>query len=530
MSVEKWSIFNLLTADVRARIRLFAVLGANGNEAIFITDDDEAFGFGTNYSYCLGYGDYGATLEPRRIDALCGQKVKAFSYGASPHVMAITGEGAVYAWGHNGHSQLGNGTQSLSNVPVLSGAGSGMRNVVRVACGSFHTLALTAEGEVFAWGQNSCGQIGSGCLANQAHPRKVTACIGPFKAVDIACSQSSSFAVLENGEIYAWGYNGNGQLGSGNAINQATPSRCTALAGIVVTRVVCGYAHILALTDQGHIYAWGANTYGQLGNGTKLNSSIPVRIAPDLGRFIDIAAVHAASISAAVTDTGKVYMWGQVRGQFVTVPLESPFDNLDDVFACCSHPAITFRAIQTKKSMLKDLVAAAFNDENTADIRFVCDDAPDRPIFCHKSILRIRCLYFQKMFAEPWSDREKEIITVQDYPYKVYFAFLKYLYTETVSLGTDEVLQLLDLANAYCEENLMHDCTNLIKHGVDSANAAFIYDYALRFNAKELEEYCFRYMLNHMTEITQTKTFLKLDETTVKNFITKASQNGAFRT
>lgn len=62
-----------------------------------------------------------------------------------------------------------------------------------------------------------------------------------------------------------------------------------------------------ALTDQGHIYAWGANTYGQLGNGTKLNSSIPVRIGQDLGRFTDIAAVHAASISTAMTDYGKVW-------------------------------------------------------------------------------------------------------------------------------------------------------------------------------------------------------------------------------
>ena len=74
-------------------------------------------------------------------------------------------------------------------------------------------------------------------------------------------------AVLENGEVYGWGYNGNGQLGLGNNINQLNPQRVTGLQGVVVTSVVCGYAHTLAVTDEGSLYAWGANSYGQLGTG-----------------------------------------------------------------------------------------------------------------------------------------------------------------------------------------------------------------------------------------------------------------------
>ena len=66
----------------------------------------------------------------------------------------------------------------------------------------------------------------------------------------ITCGQTSSMAVLENGEVYGWGYNGNGQLGLGNNINQLNPQRVTALQGVVVTSVVCGYAHTLAVTDE----------------------------------------------------------------------------------------------------------------------------------------------------------------------------------------------------------------------------------------------------------------------------------------
>jgi RCC1 and BTB domain-containing protein len=68
MSLDDWNIFRLLPNHIRAKIRLFYVLGANGNEAIFATDDDDVYGFGTNYSFCLGIGEYGATLEPRKID------------------------------------------------------------------------------------------------------------------------------------------------------------------------------------------------------------------------------------------------------------------------------------------------------------------------------------------------------------------------------------------------------------------------------------------------------------------------------
>ncbi|KAH0515912.1 RCC1 and BTB domain-containing protein 1 [Microtus ochrogaster] len=85
-------------------------------------------------------------------------------------------------------------------------------------------------------------------------------------------------AVLDSGEVYGWGYNGNGQLGLGNNGNQLTPVRVAALHNVCVNQIACGYAHTLALTDDGLLYAWGANTYGQLGNGNKINVLNPTHI------------------------------------------------------------------------------------------------------------------------------------------------------------------------------------------------------------------------------------------------------------
>ena len=171
------------------------------------------------------------------------------------------------------------------------------RKVVQVACGSHHSLCLTADGDIFSWGQNNCGQIGSGTTTNQSTPRKVSASFGGRKVTRITCGQTSSMAVLENGEVYGWGYNGNGQLGLGNNINQLNPQRVTGLQvkifqlgvenisfllqGVVVTMVVCGYAHTLAVSDEGALYAWGANSYGQLGTGQESSRNLKDKLDVD---------------------------------------------------------------------------------------------------------------------------------------------------------------------------------------------------------------------------------------------------------
>ena len=142
---------------------------------------------------------------------------------------AYTEAGELYSWGHNGYCQLGNGSTNQGLTPALIQNSLLGRKVVQVACGSHHSLCLTADGDIFSWGQNNCGQIGSGTTTNQSTPRKVSASFGGRKVVGVTCGQTSSMAVLENGEVYGWGYNGNGQLGLGNNINQLNPQRVTAL-------------------------------------------------------------------------------------------------------------------------------------------------------------------------------------------------------------------------------------------------------------------------------------------------------------
>jgi RCC1 and BTB domain-containing protein len=120
-------------------------------------------------------------------------------------------------------------------------------------------------------------------------------------------------AILDNGEVYGWGYNGNGQLGLGNNCNPLTPVRVTALYTAYVNQIICGYAHTLALTDEGLLYAWGANTYGKLGTGNKNKLLRPAHIMVEGKRVVEIATCQSTYTSAAKTQGGHMYIWASAR-------------------------------------------------------------------------------------------------------------------------------------------------------------------------------------------------------------------------
>ena len=114
---------------------------------------------------------------------------------------------------------------------------------------------------------------------------------------------------------------------------------------LLSAQIVCGYAHTLALTDTGRMFAWGSNSYGQLGISNKANCSSPTPVLHELGRSVEIAASHYNHVSAALLQTGVVCMWGQCRGQSILSPLKTRFDSLDDVFACFASPASMWRPL-----------------------------------------------------------------------------------------------------------------------------------------------------------------------------------------
>lgn len=529
LDASKWPIFSILEQGDLEKIKKICVFGSSGNEAIYITNDDEVYAIGSNCSSCLGLGDAHSSFEPRKVDVLCKKKIVDIAFGSGPHVLAVSKNGEMYSWGHNGYCQLGNGGSGQGLTPTLINTNLQGKKILRVACGSHHSMALSQEGEIFAWGQNNCGQVGSGSTTNQPTPRKVVAVIGNKMALSIACGQTSSMALLENGEVYGWGYNGNGQLGLGNNVNQPNPCRVQQLQGVIISQLVCGYAHTLALSDEGSLFSWGANSYGQLGTGNKANQVSPSKVPMNGERMVEIAASHYAHISAAMSETGKVFMWGQCRGQSLTSPMLTKFTCTDDVFSAFSSPLVTWRTYtidHVKGFSIIESLSKAFDDPITSDIKFTVEG---RDIHVHKSVLKIRCEHFSSMFQSCWDEDGRNSIEVSQFSYAVYKAFLQYLYTDQVNLKPEEAIGLLDLANAYCEASLKRMCEQIIKKGITTENVAMLYAAAVKFEAKELEDFCFRFALNHMTAVVQTQAFSQLDDSVLKEFIRKAAIAGAFK-
>ncbi|XP_015183789.1 PREDICTED: RCC1 and BTB domain-containing protein 1-like isoform X2 [Polistes dominula] len=498
--LRNWPIFTLLEPKFTANIRMVVVYGNLGNEALIVTKDNQVFSLGCNITGCLGTGDTYNTLHPKKVEALCNKHIKTFAYGSGPHVLALTMKGEVYAWGHNGFCELGNGSTIHGLTPTRVGMPLTEKNVIDIACGSHHSLALTDEGEIYAWGQNNCGQ-------------------------------TYSMAVTNSGEIYGWGHNGVGQLGNGSYANQLNPCKVAGLVGVIIEKVVCGYAHTLALSDEGVLYVWGSNSYGQLGLGNKTNTCVPMKLfIKQMGRVSDVAALHYDHISVAIGEGNKVFMWGQCLGQSITIPTPTPLTNLHDVLACYASPRVMHRPLYlyaAEESSIVDCLRDAFNDSTTSDLTIQVDG---KPIHVHKAVLKIRCQYFRTMFQGAWAENSQTVIEHDQFSHDVYKSFLKYLYTDEVDLPPESALELLDLANVYCEAQLKKRCVQIIKKGITVLNVAFLYSTAIEYNAQELEDFCFKFALNHMTAVIQTTNFAKLDETTVKTFIIKAAQSGAFKT
>jgi alpha-tubulin suppressor-like RCC1 family protein len=213
--------------------------------------------------------------------------------------------GRVWAWGSNQYEQLGNTSTSDSLTPVPV---AGISGALTVAAGEGHSLALINNGTVASWGWNAFGQLGIGFIGGEiAFPRTVGDPSNPLSGVlAISAGARHSLALLADGTVRAWGWNAYGQLGDGTKIDSRIPVPVFGVSGAIA--IAGGYAHSLALLADGTVRAWGSNAFGQLGNGTTVDSRVPIPVL-GLSRVVAIAA--GAYHSLALLSDGTVRAWGR---------------------------------------------------------------------------------------------------------------------------------------------------------------------------------------------------------------------------
>ncbi len=217
-------------------------------------------------------------------------------------------DGTVWAWGGNSSGQLGRGTTSSYSYDVPAQV-TELSNVKSIAAGHVFSLALKNDGTVWAWGTNGNGQLGLPHTATYYSATPVQ--VGGLSGIQaISAGYRFCLALDANGDVWAWGNNAKGQLGQPATETIHTPGKISGLSDIIA--ISAGYMHSLALDSSGRVWAWGSNYFGELGNGTvdaAGNYPVPSQVLNTAS--LNVARIYAAfQNSMLITDTGAVYGWG----------------------------------------------------------------------------------------------------------------------------------------------------------------------------------------------------------------------------
>jgi len=271
------------------------------------------------------------------------------------HSAALNVDGTVLTWGENTRGQLGNGETSERNIPirVLQGAYSGTaylgddpnNKIISIALGRYFSIALSANGIAYTWGENANGQLGNNTTTNSSTPVKVlkgaysgTTYLGDDpnnKIISVALGDEHSIALAADGTVYTWGNNIVGQLGN-NKLTTTSSIPVKVLKGTYsgtaylgddpnnkIISVAVGESYSIALAADGTVYTWGQNFEGELGNGGGPEQDTPIKVLKGtysgttyLGddpnnKIISVAIGGEFSIVLAAD--GTVYTWGKNR-------------------------------------------------------------------------------------------------------------------------------------------------------------------------------------------------------------------------
>lgn len=294
------TILAVISLSTRANAQRIA---AGGWHSVVVCNDSTVKAFGENATGELGNASNIDSNVP--VTAIGLSKIIAVSGGGDQleaHSMALKNDGTVWAWGSNLYGGLGNGNTINTNTPgqVLL-----LTNVIAISAGGWHSTALKSDSTVWTWGWNIDGQIGDGTLVDKTIPTMVP---GLTSVKEIAAGTYHVLALKSDGTVWAWGDNVSGQIGDGSTTDRTSPVQVTGLTN--VAHIAAGRFFSLAVKTDGTVWTWGENLYGQLGNGTLTDSHVPVQVTGLTG-ITSATAATGAFHCMAVKNDNTVWAWGR---------------------------------------------------------------------------------------------------------------------------------------------------------------------------------------------------------------------------
>ena len=380
-------------------------------------------------------------------------------------------------------NQFGNYVAYLQSSPILVEPLLHKR-IVEVAAGYCFSIAISSEGEVFSWGFNEKGQLGHNHRFNIESPKKIESLSETF-IIGGDCGYEHTALLDDKGHVYTVGLGVFGQLGHGDATDEFIPRRVDLLAneGIIISKVNCGSYYTCALTNNGIVYSWGHSEYGQHGGTTNYEDwqtglgagnskekhnyhAIPRILQGFEGKppIKQISCGHLHSI--VVLENNDVYSfgWGPCLGhgdrRFQLIPKQIMNVRGEPIsFTACGmkHTLIVKEGSDTTFAFD---YATLLDSKQYSDIEF---EVEKKKINAHKVVIAARCPMLFKfiLLHERFGPQLKSSFVLSNIRYPTFMAFLKYLYTDHLKVGSHLTAELGKLAARWGVPRLEELCKRM---------------------------------------------------------------------
>ena len=549
---------------------------AGFEHCIGLTASGQCYAWGQNKYGQLGIVSHEMAEMPQKIEELSDKKVIKISCGAY-HSMALTSDGEVFSWGHNTFAQLGDKTYNSRSTPtqVLF-----RDKIISISCGTNHSIALTQTGSAYVWGSNELGQLGRPKERDFRENRLRAVCNRPQKIpgfdetriVKAICGPNHSILLTTDGYIHAFGDNSSGQIGNGCTDTQYTPFQVNNT--LRIKEVITHWENDLtiAVTDDNRVYVWG---WAQNKKYEK-----PQQIPKSLGKslfdkylklaktkvtykalniredIIDLNEINNNIIESKtplnVNEMNEYFNELNNSSKYNSFENINEFNNFDDnydnnsnnvynygnedLFSETEEPIDEFERRQSNvpsdsgnsmatespdltsgKVFLKHL-NLSFNNPNTCDLKIISED---KVIYCHKTILQIRNQNFWQILRQKLNEENNEI-KINPKTFDSFYAFIQYMYGIEPEISDQFINDLQIMAKHFDEPEMEDLCAQhirLLKDSINVSNVCAFYEKAINCGLIDLENDCKQFFAQNWKTILKSDAFHAMDDSLSKRLM-----------